>query len=67
MYRDNAKKYVESGAYGPGQGKGSDRHKGAVIGEQVGDPFLPVVKSQIKHDGRVFSHPTRAASGTAIR
>jgi len=33
---DNAKKYIEGGAYG---GKGSDPHKAAVIGDTVGDPF----------------------------
>ncbi len=33
---DNAKKYVEGGAYG---GKGSDTHAAAVIGDTVGDPF----------------------------
>ena len=33
---DNAKKYVEAGAYG---GKGSDTHKAAVVGDTVGDPF----------------------------
>ena len=33
---DNAKKYIEAGAYG---GKGSDNHKAAVVGDTVGDPF----------------------------
>jgi K(+)-stimulated pyrophosphate-energized sodium pump len=33
---DNAKKHIESGAYG---GKGSDSHKAAVVGDTVGDPF----------------------------
>lgn len=33
---DNAKKYIEAGAYG---GKGSDAHRAAVVGDTVGDPF----------------------------
>jgi K(+)-stimulated pyrophosphate-energized sodium pump len=33
---DNAKKYVEEGAFG---GKGSDVHKATVVGDTVGDPF----------------------------
>ena len=33
---DNAKKWVETGAFG---GKGSDAHKASVIGDTVGDPM----------------------------
>ena len=33
---DNAKKYIETGAFG---GKGSDAHKASVVGDTVGDPF----------------------------
>ena len=33
---DNAKKYIEAGAFG---GEGSDAHKAAVVGDTVGDPF----------------------------
>jgi len=33
---DNAKKFIETGAYG---GKGSETHRAAVVGDTVGDPF----------------------------
>jgi len=33
---DNAKKYIEEGHY---EGKGSDAHHAAIVGDTVGDPF----------------------------
>ncbi len=40
---DNGKKYIETGAVGEGNGKGSPTHDAGVVGDTVGDPLKDTV------------------------
>jgi K(+)-stimulated pyrophosphate-energized sodium pump len=71
---DNAKKYIETGAYG---GKRSDAHKAAVVGDTVGDPFkdtagpslhvlIKLLATRVGSDGRDRA-PSRVAPAPSLR
>ena len=54
---DNAKKYIESGAYG---GKRSPAHQAAVTGDTVGDPFKDTAGPSLHVLIKLFSTLTLA-------
>src|SRR5947208_15447500 len=56
---DNAKKYIETGAYG---GKGSDAHKASVVGDTVGDPFKDTAGPSLHVLIKLLSTITHAAA-----
>lgn len=61
---DNAKKYIESGAYG---GKGSDAHKAGVVGDTVGDPFKDTSGPSINILIKLMNMVSVVAAGFVIK
>jgi K(+)-stimulated pyrophosphate-energized sodium pump len=60
---DNAKKYIESGAYG---GKKSPAHQAAVTGDTVGDPFKDTAGPSLHVLIKLFSTLTLALAALFI-
>ena len=64
---DNAKKFIETGAFG---GKGSDVHKATVVGDTVGDPFKdtagPSLHVLIKLSARSRWLPLRCSCNLSV-
>jgi inorganic pyrophosphatase/K(+)-stimulated pyrophosphate-energized sodium pump len=61
---DNAKKYIEGGAYG---GKGTDAHKAAVVGDTVGDPFKDTSGPSLNILIKLMSMVSVVAAGLIVR
>jgi len=61
---DNAKKYIERGAYG---GKGTDAHKAAVVGDTVGDPFKDTSGPSLNILIKLMSMVSVVVAGLAVR
>ena len=61
---DNAKKYIETGAYG---GKGSDPHKAAVVGDTVGDPFKDTSGPSLNILIKLMSMVSVVVAGVVVR
>jgi K(+)-stimulated pyrophosphate-energized sodium pump len=61
---DNAKKYIEKGAYG---GKGSPAHKASVVGDTVGDPFKDTSGPSLNILIKLMSMVSVVFSGVVIK
>ena len=61
---DNAKKYIEAGAYG---GKGSDAHKASVVGDTVGDPFKDTSGPSLNILIKIVSMTSVISAGFVVR
>ena len=61
---DNAKKYIERGAYG---GKGTDVHKASVVGDTVGDPFKDTSGPSLNILIKLMSMVSVVAAGLIVR
>ena len=61
---DNAKKYVEGGAFG---GKGSEVHKAAVVGDTVGDPFKDTAGPSINILIKLMSMVSIVIAGLVVK
>lgn len=61
---DNAKKYIEAGNH---NGKGSDTHKAAVVGDTVGDPFKDTSGPSLNILIKLMSMVSVVVAGLVVR
>ena len=61
---DNAKKYIEAGHH---EGKGSDAHKAAVVGDTVGDPFKDTSGPSLNILIKLMSMVSVVVAGLVVR
>ncbi len=61
---DNAKKYIEAGHH---NGKGSDAHKAAVVGDTVGDPFKDTSGPSLNILIKLMSMVSVVVAGLVVR